>query len=101
MMKSPSNACINPNNSSSDLTNHKRNTNFMRKIPPGAEANNILVGEVDCLKKILVVFIRLKKGTFLGDLTEVPIPSRFVITVDNILIHSFNETSISGSFLLL
>ncbi|XP_004519450.2 electroneutral sodium bicarbonate exchanger 1 isoform X3 [Ceratitis capitata] len=78
MMKSPSNACINPNNSSSDLTNHKRNTNFMRKIPPGAEANNILVGEVDCLKKILVVFIRLKKGTFLGDLTEVPIPSRFI-----------------------
>jgi hypothetical protein len=50
----------------------------MRKIPPGAEASNILVGEVDFLEKTLSAFIRLNHATFLGDLTEVPVPTRFL-----------------------
>lgn len=79
MMGSPSNVCIQQHNSSSELSEHRSNTNFMRKIPSGAEANNILVGEVDLLENPLVGFIRLKKESFLGDLTEVPVPTRFVI----------------------
>ncbi|XP_021934526.1 sodium-driven chloride bicarbonate exchanger isoform X3 [Zootermopsis nevadensis] len=56
----------------------KGNTHFMRKIPPGAEASNILVGEVDFLEKPLSAFIRLNHANFLGDLTEVPVPTRFL-----------------------
>jgi len=59
-------------------THPKGNTHFMRKIPPGAEASNILVGEVDFLEKTLSAFIRLNHATLLGDLTEVPIPTRFI-----------------------
>lgn len=50
----------------------------MRKIPAGAEASNILVGEVDFLNKPLSAFIRLKTSTLFGDLTEVPVPTRFL-----------------------
>lgn len=50
----------------------------MRKIPPGAEASNILVGEVDFLDKTLSAFIRLKQSCKMGDLTEVPVPTRFI-----------------------
>jgi len=50
----------------------------MRKIPPGAEASNILVGEVDFLEKTVSAFIRLNHATVLGDLTEVPVPTRFL-----------------------
>lgn len=53
----------------------------MRKIPPGAEASNILVGEVDFLSKPLSAFIRLKQATYFGDLTEVPVPSRFLFVL--------------------
>lgn len=68
------------NSSSGDLEDkqHKHNTNFMRKIPPGAEASNILVGEVDFLQKTLAAFVRLTNASILGDLTEVPIPTRLV-----------------------
>lgn len=50
----------------------------MRKIPPGAEASNILVGEVDFLDKTLSAFIRLNHATGLGNITEVPVPTRFI-----------------------
>lgn len=50
----------------------------MRKIPQGAEASNILVGQVNFLEKPLSAFIRLNQSTFLGDLTEVPVPTRFL-----------------------
>lgn len=50
----------------------------MRKIPIGAEASNILVGEVDFLEKPISAFIRLNNGAILGDLTEVPVPTRFL-----------------------
>lgn len=54
------------------------NTQFMRKIPQGAEASNILVGEVDFLDKPLSAFIRLSQAGIMGDLTEVPVPTRFI-----------------------
>merc|ERR1719392_179280 len=53
----------------------------MKKIPKGAEASNILVGEVDFLEKPLSAFIRLQEATILGDLTEVPVPTRFMFVL--------------------
>lgn len=53
----------------------------MKKIPKGAEASNILVGEVDFLEKPLSAFIRLQEATILGDLTEVPVPTRFLFVL--------------------
>lgn len=50
----------------------------MKKIPPGAEAANILVGEVEYLNHQIVAFVRLTKAQVLGDLTEVPVPTRFL-----------------------
>lgn len=53
----------------------------MRKIPAGAEASNILVGEVDFLDKTLSAFIRLSQAGIMGDLTEVPVPTRFIFVL--------------------
>ncbi|XP_076668966.1 na[+]-driven anion exchanger 1 isoform X4 [Andrena cerasifolii] len=82
MDRSPSNVSISRNHSSSALengdVNHRGNTHFMRKIPAGAEASNILVGEVDFLDKTLSAFIRLSQAGIMGDLTEVPVPTRFI-----------------------
>nr|XP_014349448.1 PREDICTED: sodium bicarbonate cotransporter 3 [Latimeria chalumnae] len=56
----------------------KVDMNFMRKIPPGAEASNILVGEVDFLERPIIAFIRLSPAVLISGLTEVPIPTRFL-----------------------
>lgn len=77
MVKSPSSMSMQRNASSSELQNgYMSNTHFMKKIPPGAEASNILVGEVEFLDKTLSAFLRLNKASIMGDLTEVPIPTR-------------------------
>ncbi|XP_026301991.1 sodium-driven chloride bicarbonate exchanger isoform X13 [Apis mellifera] len=85
MDRSPSSVSISRNHSSSALengdANHKGNTHFMRKIPAGAEASNILVGEVDFLDKSLSAFIRLSQAGIMGDLTEVPVPTRFIFVL--------------------
>ncbi|XP_056330648.1 sodium bicarbonate cotransporter 3 isoform X1 [Danio aesculapii] len=52
--------------------------NFMKKIPPGAEASNVLVGEVDFLERPIIAFIRLSPAILLTGLTEVPVPTRFL-----------------------
>uniref|UniRef100_A0AAQ6ICW8 Anion exchange protein n=1 Tax=Anabas testudineus TaxID=64144 RepID=A0AAQ6ICW8_ANATE len=51
---------------------------FMKKIPEGAEASNVLVGELDFLERPIVAFIRLSPAVLLTGLTEVPIPTRFL-----------------------
>ncbi|XP_067210791.1 electroneutral sodium bicarbonate exchanger 1 isoform X10 [Linepithema humile] len=83
--RSPSSVSISRNHSSSALengdANHRGNTHFMRKIPAGAEASNILVGEVDFLDKTLSAFIRLSQAGIMGDLTEVPVPTRFIFVL--------------------
>ncbi|XP_074648267.1 sodium-driven chloride bicarbonate exchanger-like [Tubulanus polymorphus] len=70
------------NDSGSELhetpSSHKMNVAFMKKIPPGAEASNILVGEVEFLKHPIIAFVRLNKASLMGDLTEVPVPTRFL-----------------------
>lgn len=79
MIKSPSSISMLRNASSNELAgmdHHKINLHFMKKIPPGAEASNILVGEVDFLDKTLSAFIRLSQAAIMGDLTEVPVPTR-------------------------
>lgn len=50
---------------------------FMKKIPTGAEASNVLVGEVDTLDRPIVAFVRLSPAVLLSGLTEVPIPTRY------------------------
>ncbi|PIO36635.1 hypothetical protein AB205_0056080, partial [Aquarana catesbeiana] len=54
----------------------KVDMNFMRKIPPGAEASNVLVGEVEFLDRPIIAFVRLSPAVLLSGLTEVPIPTR-------------------------
>uniref|UniRef100_A0A8B9C9F4 Anion exchange protein n=1 Tax=Anser brachyrhynchus TaxID=132585 RepID=A0A8B9C9F4_9AVES len=51
---------------------------FKKKLPPGAEVANVMVGEVDFLKKPFTVFVRLREVVALGSLTEVAFPSRFL-----------------------
>ncbi|RWS12874.1 sodium bicarbonate cotransporter 3-like protein [Dinothrombium tinctorium] len=73
-----SGASLSDNNASSSDLQHRANQAFMRKIPPGSEADNILVGEVDFLDHAISAFVRLHQACHLGDLTEVPVPTRFL-----------------------
>lgn len=90
MVTSPSNQSMQRHHSATELQlgvasngasavaadQHKVNTHFMKKIPPGAEASNILVGEVEFLDKTLSAFVRLNEAAIMGDLTEVPVTTR-------------------------
>uniref|UniRef100_A0A8C0V2W6 Anion exchange protein n=1 Tax=Cyanistes caeruleus TaxID=156563 RepID=A0A8C0V2W6_CYACU len=51
---------------------------FRKKVPPGAEAAHVAVGEVEFLEKPFAAFIRLRRGVSLGSLAEVSLPSRFL-----------------------
>ncbi|XP_053732170.1 sodium-driven chloride bicarbonate exchanger isoform X5 [Synchiropus splendidus] len=63
-------------NSSVDFS--KMDLHFMKKIPPGAEACNVLVGELEFLNKPVVAFVRLSPAVLLSGLAEVPIATRFL-----------------------
>lgn len=90
MTQSPSGSSLNRNQSgghlnvadgmsvSASTSELKSNQHFMKKIPPGAEAANILVGELEFLDRTISAFVRLNQAVILGDLTEVPVPSRFI-----------------------
>ncbi|XP_076460475.1 electrogenic sodium bicarbonate cotransporter 1-like isoform X2 [Babylonia areolata] len=56
----------------------KLNERFLRKVPKGSEACNILVGEVEDLEVGLVGFMRLNDAREL-DITAVPLPNRFIV----------------------
>lgn len=49
----------------------------MKKIPAGAEACNVLVGEADFLSRPMVAFVRLAPAVLLSGLAEVPITTRY------------------------
>lgn len=49
---------------------------FMKKIPAGAEASNVLVGELAFLRQPMVAFVRLTPAVLLPAMTEVPVPTR-------------------------
>lgn len=51
---------------------------FMKKIPVGAEACNVLVGELEFLNKPVVAFVRLSPAVLLNGMAEVPIPTRWL-----------------------
>lgn len=53
----------------------------MKKIPPGAEASNVLVGELEFLDRPVVAFVRLAPAVLLNGLAEVPITTRLYISV--------------------
>ncbi|KAF8370994.1 hypothetical protein PRIPAC_77423 [Pristionchus pacificus] len=48
----------------------KGNTHFLKKLPAGVEASNVLIGEVDFMQHHICAFIRLKTAAVLGDLIE-------------------------------
>ncbi|XP_067858876.1 sodium bicarbonate cotransporter 3-like isoform X1 [Heptranchias perlo] len=70
--------CNSASRENSTVDFSKVDMNFMRKIPPGAEASNVLVGEVDFLERPIIAFVRLSPAILLSGLTEVPIPTRFL-----------------------
>ncbi|XP_042897181.1 electroneutral sodium bicarbonate exchanger 1 isoform X2 [Parasteatoda tepidariorum] len=70
-----------PEESASENCLYKLNQAFMKKIPSGAEASNLLIGEVDFLQKTTFSFVRLNESCHLGDLTEVPVPTRFLFVL--------------------
>ncbi|XP_068567334.1 sodium bicarbonate cotransporter 3-like isoform X9 [Cebidichthys violaceus] len=72
----PSKVGVSRESSSVDFS--KVDMNFMKKIPPGAEASNVLVGEVDFLGKPIIAFVRLSPAVLITGLTEVPVPTRFL-----------------------
>ncbi|XP_047671147.1 sodium-driven chloride bicarbonate exchanger isoform X1 [Tachysurus fulvidraco] len=63
---------------SSSVDFSKIDLHFMKKIPAGAEASNILVGELEFLEKPVVAFVRLSPAVLLNGLAEVPITTRFL-----------------------
>ncbi|XP_056098683.1 sodium-driven chloride bicarbonate exchanger [Rhinichthys klamathensis goyatoka] len=56
----------------------KIDLHFMKKIPAGAEASNVLVGELEFLDRPVVAFVRLSPAVLLNGLAEVPITTRFL-----------------------
>ena len=56
----------------------KMNKHLMDKLPPESEALNVLVGGLDTLDAPISCFVRLQEPMFLGDMTEVPVPTRFI-----------------------
>ncbi|XP_069735034.1 electroneutral sodium bicarbonate exchanger 1 isoform X2 [Phaenicophaeus curvirostris] len=59
----------------------KAELHFMKKIPSGAEASNVLVGELDFLHQPIVAFVRLTPAVLFSGMTEVPIPTRFLFVL--------------------
>ncbi|XP_074913864.1 electroneutral sodium bicarbonate exchanger 1-like [Buteo buteo] len=70
---------VNPESRATDLS--KAELHFMKKIPTGAEASNVLVGELDFLHQPIVAFVRLSPAVLLSGMTEVPIPTRFLFVL--------------------
>ncbi|NXF72132.1 S4A4 protein, partial [Sclerurus mexicanus] len=63
---------------SKTLLKEQMRNRFRKKVPPGAEAAHVAVGEVEFLEKPFTAFIRLRHGVSLGSLAEVALPSRFL-----------------------
>jgi hypothetical protein len=57
---------------------HHVESNVFHRIPSDAEATNVLVGSVDFLDKPVMAFVRLLDACYLGNVTEVPLPVRFL-----------------------
>jgi anion exchange protein len=51
---------------------------ILKRIPQNAEATTVLVGAVDFLHQPTIAFVRLAEGCLMPNITEVPIPVRFL-----------------------
>lgn len=51
---------------------------FMKKISPGSEAANLLIGTLRELEQPLVALVRFTRAEQLADFTEIPVPTRFL-----------------------
>ncbi|XP_075301833.1 electroneutral sodium bicarbonate exchanger 1-like [Opisthocomus hoazin] len=70
---------VNQEASAMDLS--KAELHFLKKIPSGAEASNVLVGELAFLRQPIVAFVRLSPAVLLPGMAEVPIPTRFLFVL--------------------
>ena len=71
-----------PSNRRMTMEGQIQNKNdIMKKIPPDAEGVTVLVGEMNCLERPVLSFVRLAEGTQLDGLTEIPIPVRFLFVL--------------------
>ncbi|KHJ45498.1 anion exchange protein [Trichuris suis] len=68
---------IDPNAPAGEQT-AKGNYHLYKKLPRDAEASNVLIGQLQSLESRLSVFIRLHKACYFQNLTEVPVPTRFL-----------------------
>ncbi|KAG5882668.1 hypothetical protein JTB14_024477, partial [Gonioctena quinquepunctata] len=66
------------NQYSTEDVRRAHNDSIMRKIPAGAQASTVLVGDVDFLDQPAIAFIRLAEGVIVPSLIEVNIPVRFI-----------------------
>lgn len=53
----------------------------MRKIASNAECVNVMVGQLYFLQVPIAAFLRLGEAVVLGNLTEVPLPTRFLFVL--------------------
>ena len=51
----------------------------MKKIPIGAEAASILIGQVEFLDEPIMAFCRLESAVIIESLSEVALPTRFIL----------------------
>ncbi|CAG7833125.1 unnamed protein product [Allacma fusca] len=56
----------------------KDKENILRRIPAGAEASVVLVGKEESLEGPAFAFVRLAESVYMPNITEVPIPVRFI-----------------------
>ncbi|NXJ86553.1 S4A8 protein, partial [Trogon melanurus] len=68
------------NHEPSSVELSKAELRFMEKTA-GDEASNVLVGELDFLRKPIMAFVRLTPAVLLSGLTEVPVPTRFLFVL--------------------
>ena len=54
---------------------------IMRKIPQGSEICNVLVGEMESLADPIVGFVRLAESVVLQEVTDMPLPIRFLFVL--------------------
>ena len=70
-----------PSTSTSRRASMAPTHNILHRIPEGTEATSVLVGPVDLMKSSAMAFVRLAEGHVMENLTEVPLPTRFLVVL--------------------
>ena len=60
------------------MAKFKANGRFFKKIPAGAKAANILIGECDYLVEEVVALIQLETPILVENLSEVLVPTKYL-----------------------